>query len=192
MDQFIRFPLPIDKSKINWELEYMRHGGSQLIEILEKEFPYEELLLSGTRLGASPNQLQRLQLWIEYNCNVEEMAEKNYLGSETSKSFFWRGAGILAILYKSLDLSPVIQGDQFLSRFSFIGYNIIRNELGFLVISEIEKDKWSCDRPTPYEKSFMTQYFFYDTELNRLQHDHSTARELHDMHVVYKTMMGDQ
>jgi hypothetical protein len=171
----------------------MRHGGSQLIEILEKEFQYEELLLSGERLGISPSQLQRLQIWIESNCDIEIAAERNELHDKNfSKSFFYRGAGMLAILYRSLDLSPVIQNDQFLSRFSFIWYNVIKTELGSLVISEIVKRRWSNFDVSSYEKSSMTQYFFYDSKFNRIEHNNSLSRELLDMYKVTQIMTEDE
>lgn len=186
MDNWIKYPLPLNKEEIAWNIDYMVHGGSQLIEILEKQFNYHELLINGSQLGINSSQLKRLQVWLENNCILYYVETLLGISRELSRSFFYRGSGLLAILYKHLDISPVIQDDQILSRFSFIKYNIIKNEMGYLVNSEIDEKKWSSPNPSLYEKQMMNKQFFYDLNFNRLEENTEQYNDLKDMYEVSK------
>lgn len=195
MDKYIKYPLLIDKSKIDWNADYMRYGGSQLIEILEKEFPLEYLKKNKRKLDINDFQLERLEIWLKNNCDVESIKKELNINSlNTAKSFFYRGTGLLPKLYRRLDLTPVIEVEngefKFKSRFSFIDYDVIQNK-GIMVISKIVENKWCDSRVTNYDRAYMTKVYFYkerNGKLVQLPRTHPIAIELFDAYNVLRKL----
>lgn len=190
MDKYIKYPLPIDKSKLSETISYMRFGGFQLIEIMEKEFPFRRLLKEADDLGINFSQLERLFSWIKHNCVVNRVQTEFQFNSNNSVlSFFVRGAGILGRLYKAIDLTPVIVDGQFESRYSFIKYEVIVNEAGIIVASKINEDKWSCYSHdiTPTQRKSVERLYCYekrDDELIRLDDNSDLAKDLKDAYEI--------
>lgn len=185
MDKYIKYPLHIDKTQIDFNLGYMKDGGNQLIEIMEKAYPMEFLEANIETLKITNNQMKRLKSWLENYCNVQIVKrEFNFKDSYSAKSFFYRGAGLLAKLYKILDLKPEIEDGEFKSKFSFIDYDIVDNEIGILVISKIIIEKFS-HKPSEYESRFLKQTFFFkriNGEIIELDKNSQEAKELTDMY----------
>jgi len=189
MDKYIKYPLPLKRDEIK-KVEYMRHGGFQLIEIMEKEFPFRRLLKERDELGINFSQLARLFSWIKHNTDVEKVKEEfGYRTVQSAKSFFYRGAGILGALYRRIDTSPVLVDGEFESKYSFIRYEVIENEVGTLVISRINESNWSNfpQRITQFDVSFIEEKFYYqkqEDKLVRIDSSSDIAKQLNDMYQI--------
>lgn len=66
-DSSVRYPLPSDKSKIPYYNAYISQGGMQLMEMMEKEFPYEWIKQNSKSLKLNDRQIETLSWWIDSN-----------------------------------------------------------------------------------------------------------------------------
>lgn len=186
MDKFIKYPLEIDKDKIDWNSGYMLKGGKQLIEILEKEISLDELIENRTNYDISKGQLKRLKSFLSNNCDIDKVREEMEFTSIISAiSFFYNGAGLLYKLYKSMSLYPMVIDNKFESRFSFIEYDIVENDSGLIFVeSKINVANWSSKDVTKSEEKMMNRLFFYkrneDGDIEEIK-DSKLIQEMIDM-----------
>lgn len=186
-DKYIKYSLPLNKELIDWNSAYIRYGGKQLIEILEKEISINEIIERQSQLEINDSQIDRLVTFInEANASPMMLREiKGYSDLATSISFFYKGSGILSKLYKILDLTPVIENGKFESRFSFVSYELFENEFGYVVVSKINFENWSDFKIDPLQRSLIEdKYFFYNKKLESLA-DEEIKNNLLD---AYKTL----
>lgn len=169
-DKYCKYPLPstVNKNEINWNLKYMQYGGSQLLEIMEKEFPLEWIKENAKMLKLGVEAILRLEKWLEYNTIVNKVKEHFHLNDSLgAKYFFYKGGGLLRKLYRMINLEPIIlENGEIESRYSFIDYDVIQNNNYMLVISKIKKERWSDDKITNEDIEMMKQEFLYRKEEN--------------------------
>ncbi|MNL99666.1 hypothetical protein D3C76_01520 [compost metagenome] len=193
MDRFVKFPLPIDKDKINWYALEMRRGGMQLIEILEKEFSLEMLTSYSTEvshLNLRESEIDRLLAWINCQCDHVKSAEYLSISKSLAKSFFYSGAGLLAKMYRLIDLTPVVEDEEFESRFTFIDYDVTKIDYGYLVVSNIDPKRWHNGSPDRYERDWMKRYFFYDHEKNQIDRLSELGKDLYNSVHIMEEIVG--
>ncbi|MNK38807.1 hypothetical protein D3C87_574030 [compost metagenome] len=194
MDRFVKFKLPIDKDKIDWDAHEMKHGGKQLLEILEKEYSIEMLTsysIEASHLNLRESEINRLTSWLYCNCNIKECSRMTNITIAVAKSFFYNGAGLLAKMYRYIDLTPVMdENGEFQSRFTFIDYDISEMEYGYLTTSKINTDFWHKKTPSKYEKTSMKKYFFYDHEKNQIDPLSELGKDLYDSIDVMEEIVG--
>lgn len=138
-DKYIKYPLPIDKSTVDWNLAYMKEGGSQLVEILEKEFSVEWIKEHQEELKIPDSHIEKMEYWIKFNLKVGSIMKPLNIGAYSgsmAKNFFYRGTGILRKLFKIIDVSPIWDGEKFESKYSFVEYDRIENEIGVIFVSK--------------------------------------------------------
>lgn len=161
-DKYIKYPLPIDKSTVEWNMAYMNDGGKQLAEIMEKEFPLDWIKANQKRLKINDMNLAKIECWIEKNLKVGSIMGPLGIGSSaTAKNFFYKGGGILRKLMREIDMTPIWDGEQFVSKYSFIEYDVIGNEEGTLVIPSLSKTKWASSTPDKIDIEIVSSQQFY-------------------------------
>lgn len=183
MERFVKFKIPVDKDKIDWDAHEMKHGGKQLLEILEKEYSFEMLTsysVETSHLNLRESEINRLTSWLFYNCNIKDFSRKSDITIAVAKSFFYNGAGLLAKMYRYIDLTPVIENEEFQSRFTFIDYDVLKMEYGYLVSSKINAGSWHKSTPSKFEKDCMQKYFFFDHNKNQIDPSSDLGKDLYD------------
>lgn len=190
MDKFIKYPLDLDKDKIDWNSSYMLKGGKQLIEILEKEISLDKLIENRTNYNISEGQLKRLQTFLSNNCDIDKMQEEMKFTSIMSNiSFFYNGGGLLYKLYRSMNLYPMIIDNKFESRFSFIEYDVVENEDGLIFVeSKINIANWSSKDANKSEEKMMNQLFFYKRNEDGNIEEIKDSKLIQEMIDMKKTM----
>lgn len=75
-DTNIKYPLPCDKSKIPYYNAYIHDGGMQLMEMMEKEFPYEWIKQNKKQLKLNDRQIETLGWWIDSNWQLSPTIDR--------------------------------------------------------------------------------------------------------------------
>lgn len=161
--KYCKYPLPetTNVNTLNWSFEYMKQGGMQLLEMMEKEFPLGWIIENQQKLKIQPQVMQKLVVWLENNAVAGKVnALLKLPGSASGKSFFYKGGGICKKLYKIADTNPIYVNGKFESRYSFVEYgDPIRNG-NYLLLPSRANHNYCGDNPEALEK-----YHFFQ-ELN--------------------------
>lgn len=166
MSAFIRYPLPIQKKEINWDLKYMIFGGSQLIEILEKDISVNEIVANPKKFNITTGQVEKLQLWIKHNTVAERAAKSMGLSGSFSlrKSLFEYGGGMVEKLSKHISLAPYIdEYGNVTTRYSFLGYESFSKD-NVLILKCHLNDYWCVDMKDKFKKRFDTYLFLQNID----------------------------
>lgn len=192
MEEYIKYPLNINKKDIDWSLAYMKNGGAQLIEVMEKEFPLSKIKENKEEYKISDRQINKIKCWLKNNTVVGKVQQElGMSGSFGAKNFFYDGKGVLGKLFNRIDLTPIYKSDKFISKWSFIEYEIVRTEIGTIVISKLKN--WYCNSSfnDPKNHKNLIQTFYY-LELNGeaipLDKKSETAKKLKNAYEVSKSL----
>lgn len=189
MDKFVKYPLPIDRSTVNWKMGYMEDGGNQLVEIMEKEFPLEWIKENQKRLKINDINIKKIELWIEENLVVGTLIRLlNLPGSASAKSFFYNGGGVLRKLMREIDITPIWDGEQFISKYSFIEYDVIGNEEGTLIVPKFSKTKWVSKGPEKIDLEIISKQFYFECKDNQWRQVDPTSELAEDLKTGYEVM----
>lgn len=157
--------LPFNKDNLNTSLSYMKQGGNQLIEILEKDVSYEWILNNYDEIGITKRNMEIFKCWCENECIVGRVQKIfGYSDSSAAKSFMYRGAGILNKLLKTVvDFRPWIIDGKIVPKFSFMKYEIFHYEEGIeTVIVTPNEENWLDKNINGKWNNFIKIYFIKD------------------------------
>lgn len=186
---FVAYKLPFDKSKVKSHVEYMRHGGNQLIEIMEKEFSYEWIMASWKSLGITEKQIECFEVWCDNDCAIGVVTKiLEFKDTAQAKSFMAHGGGMLKKLMKLIDFTPVLNEDETVtSKYSFIKYTKYGSGNYIVVKSEPNMENWLSNKlENSYKKMISKYHFFIDSKL--IDHTHPMYKDCQNSASIYEKL----
>ncbi len=143
----------LDKSKIKHDAIYMRRGGNQLIEIMEREFPLEYIVQNAHDI-CYQRDLQGLEIWIKNNTNMNKTKKEctleieGYNGKTYKSCFFTPNTikRILTALYQRIDILPQFNAnDEIINKYSFMEYTVvdIKDTLYRAIFPKVNRSKFA-------------------------------------------------
>lgn len=188
-DKFVKYPLPVNKEFVPWRIGYMQEGGNQLVELMEKEFPLSWIKENQKRLKINDMTITKIECWIEQNLVSGAIVRiLNLPGSASGKNFFYQGEGVVRKLMREADITPIWDGEQFISRYSFIEYDVVGNEEGVLIIPKFSEKKWACKKPKNQDIKIISKQFFMKFEDSQWVSINPSNELANDLVIGYETM----
>ncbi len=165
--------LGFDKKKINKRSFEMRHGGNQLIEILENELSLQYIEDNLDELKIKREEYLILVSWLKSSANREETVKHlkdNYgisINTHKITTLFFSGGGLLRKLCSKINIAPSFdKSDKMIKRYSFLNYEdvIMMNGEYRLVEIEINQKKFWADMASQRDREFFNKIFVFKKE----------------------------